>query len=99
MSGVMSGVADENVTLSITLDGMPGAGGTPAAISDAFGVAVRRGRQFGIGPGQELPGPGAGTAWGMSVVERQVRMGNRSWDSIEWYSGGERVLDVMNPFA
>ncbi|MGW3644952.1 ricin-type beta-trefoil lectin domain protein [Streptomyces sp. NPDC000878] len=99
MSGVMSGVADENVTLSITLDGMPGAGGTPAAISDAFGVAVRRGRQFGIGPGQELPGPGAGTAWEMSVVERQVRMGNRSWDSIEWYSGGERVLDVMNPFA
>jgi hypothetical protein len=99
MSGVMDSVRDESVTLSITLDGMPGAGSTAEGISAAFSRAVRQGRGFGIGPGQSLPGPGNGTAWEMSVVERSVRMGNRSWESIRWYSGGVRISGVANPFA
>ncbi|MFE9438128.1 polymorphic toxin-type HINT domain-containing protein [Streptomyces sp. NPDC006602] len=46
-----------------------------------------------------FPGPNNGTAWEMSVVERQVRMGNRSWSSIQWYSGGRRIEGVVNPFS
>ncbi|MCH0568561.1 ricin-type beta-trefoil lectin domain protein [Streptomyces sp. MUM 136J] len=99
MNGVMGSVGDSNVTLSITLDGMPGAGGTAEAISAAFKKAVLQGRGFGIGPGQTLPGPGNGTAWEMSVVERNIRMENRTWDSIRWYSGGVRIHGVRNPFA
>ncbi|MFD3504359.1 polymorphic toxin type 27 domain-containing protein [Streptomyces sp. NPDC058676] len=99
MNGVMNSARDSNVTLSITLDGMPGANNDPRHIANAFHTAVLRGRKFGIGPGQELPGPNNGTAWEMSVVERQVRMGNRSWSSIQWYSGGRRIEGVVNPFS
>ncbi|WP_307675012.1 polymorphic toxin-type HINT domain-containing protein [Streptomyces sp. V4I2] len=99
MNGVMNSARDSNVTLSITLDGMPGANNDPRHIANAFHTAVLRGRKFGIGPGQELPGPTNGTAWEMSVVERQVRMGNRSWSSIQWYSGGRRIEGVVNPFS
>ncbi|WP_328388652.1 DUF6531 domain-containing protein [Streptomyces sp. NBC_00400] len=102
MSHVMAAVGDPDTTLSITLDGMPNRNGdngnwnTPESIHEAFLVAVEHGRQFGVGPGQERPGPGHGTAWEMSVVARNVLafnedLGGRSWDSIHWYSGNERV--------
>lgn len=103
MSNVMAAVGDQNTTLSITLDGMPNRNGdlgnwnTPEAIQEAFLVAVERGRQFGVGKNQTRPGPGNGTAWEMSVVARNVLafnddLGDRSWDSIHWYSNNERVI-------
>ncbi|MEN2419267.1 DUF6531 domain-containing protein [Streptomyces rimosus] len=108
MSNVMGAVGDRRVALHVTLDEMPGAGHTPESISQAFERAVVRGQGFGTGPGQELPPAGFGTAWEMSVIARNVRVfnagqaegedfGGRSWDSIHWYSGNQRVHDVPEP--
>ncbi|MFF8790333.1 RHS repeat-associated core domain-containing protein [Streptomyces sp. NPDC015125] len=108
MSNVMGGVSDPRVDLHITLDGMPGAGSTPESISEAFEVAAKRGRPWGTGTGQEHPPSKYGTAWEMSVIARNVRAfntgqaegedyGGRSWDSIHWYSGNQRVHNVPEP--
>ncbi|MEI5036218.1 hypothetical protein RB201_36910 [Streptomyces sp. S1A(2023)] len=106
-------MGDRNTTLSITLDGMPnsrneyGNWNTPETIVDAFQTAVRNGQPFSPMHGN-LPGPGSGTAWEMSVVARNVRMHEssvmyndpdpigRPWEEIHWYSGNEKI-DVPKP--
>ncbi|GGW17080.1 hypothetical protein GCM10010264_71310 [Streptomyces globisporus] len=112
MTNVMAAVGDRNTTLSITLDGMPNSSGeygnwnTPETIVDAFQTAVRNGQPFSPMPGN-LPAPGLGTAWEMSVVARSVRMHEsslmfdddpigRPWEEIHWYSGNEKI-DVLKP--
>jgi hypothetical protein len=81
---------------------------TPETIVEAFQQAVRDGRGFSKDL-NNLP-VGAGTAWEMSVVALNVRMHEggialgepesellgRSWDSINWYSGNEKI-DVPRP--
>jgi hypothetical protein len=108
MTGVLKSVGDSNTRLSITLDGMPGAGSTPESVQSAFMAAAERGQGFGLGEGQTLPGPGYGTAWEMSVVARNVRAwnagiedgedyGGRAWSSIDWYSGNQLIPNVPEP--
>ncbi|WP_406303168.1 DUF6531 domain-containing protein [Streptomyces sp. NBC_00885] len=114
MTNVMAAVGDRNTTLSITLDGMPNSDGvrgnwnTPESIVAAFQQAVQDGEGYSTKEGNRPLG--AGTAWEMNVVARNVRMHEggiahgdsedellgRSWESIHWYSNNERI-DVPRP--
>jgi hypothetical protein len=40
-----------------------------------------------------------GTAWEMSVIGRNVMLGNRSWDSINWYWNGLPATMHMPDFV
>ncbi|AZK94255.1 MULTISPECIES: DUF6531 domain-containing protein [Streptomyces] len=84
--------------------GEPGNWNTPATIVEAFQAAVEHGRHFGMGSPAQWPQSGdAGTAWEMSVVVRAVRAyeldvldgeenpSGRPWESIDWYSGNEKI--------
>jgi RHS repeat-associated protein len=80
MNGVQEAVGNSNTRLTVSLDGLPGA--TPA---EAFANAYARGVQGGMKMATQS---GYGTAWEMSVVGRNIMLGNRSWDSINWYWNG-----------
>ncbi|SNX62823.1 RHS repeat-associated protein [Streptomyces sp. TLI_55] len=80
MNGVQEAVGNSSTRLTVTLDGLPG--DTPA---EAFVNAYIRGAQGGLKMATQS---GYGTAWEMSVIGRNVMLGNRSWDSINWYWNG-----------
>lgn len=92
MANVMHAVADQNTTLSITLDGMPNSQGvrgnwdTPETIVEAFQRAVRDGSPFSTDDGNR-PTYGNGTAWEMSIVARNVVV----------YEGELNIFNEPNP--
>ncbi|HET6357138.1 hypothetical protein [Streptomyces sp.] len=89
-------------------DGVRGNRNTPESIVAAFQQAVQDGEGYSTREGNRPVG--AGTAWEMNVVARNVRMYEggiahgdsedellgRSWESIHWYSNNERI-DVPRP--
>ncbi|MER7489160.1 polymorphic toxin-type HINT domain-containing protein [Streptomyces sp. NPDC126497] len=91
MNGVQEAVGNPGTRLTVTLDGLPGA--TPA---EAFANAYIRGVQGGLSMATKS---GYGTAWEMSVIGRNVMLGNRSWDSINWYWNGLPATMHMPDFA
>ncbi|WP_327238604.1 polymorphic toxin-type HINT domain-containing protein [Streptomyces sp. NBC_01317] len=80
INGVQKAVGDSGTRLTVTLDGLPGA--TP---EEAFATAYVRGVQGGM---RMATVSGYGTSWEMSVIGRNVMLGNRSWESINWYWNG-----------
>lgn len=73
-----------DATIHVRLDGFkPGPGVNPseATPADLFDAAYERGG----GPNWYT------TEREMNILGRSVRLGNRSWDSIEFYLGGESV--------
>ncbi|MBT3089868.1 polymorphic toxin type 27 domain-containing protein, partial [Streptomyces sp. CYG21] len=91
MNGVQDAVGSSSTRLTVTLDGLPGA--TP---SEAFANAYIRGVKGGLSMATRS---GYGTAWEMSVIGRNVMLGNRSWDSISWYWNGLPATMHMPDFA
>ncbi|MFJ5305657.1 ricin-type beta-trefoil lectin domain protein [Streptomyces sp. NPDC088350] len=90
MNGVQEAVGDSNTRLTVTLDGLPG--DTPA---EAFANAYIRGVQGGL---KMATKSGYGTAWEMGVIGRNVMLGNRSWESINWYWNGMPATMHMPDF-
>ncbi|MFD5543634.1 polymorphic toxin type 27 domain-containing protein, partial [Streptomyces sp. NPDC127079] len=91
MNGVQEAVGDSSTRLTVTLDGLPG--DTPA---EAFANAYVRGVQGGL---KMATKSGYGTAWEMSVIGRSVMLGNRSWDSINWYWNGMQATMHIPDFV
>ncbi|MCZ4119248.1 polymorphic toxin-type HINT domain-containing protein [Streptomyces sp. H39-S7] len=91
MNGVQEAVRNSNTRLTVSLDGLPGA--TPA---EAFANAYTRGVQGGMKMATESS---YGTSWEMSVIGRNVVLGNRSWDSINWYWNGMPATMHVPDFA
>ncbi|MFC9387266.1 polymorphic toxin type 27 domain-containing protein [Streptomyces venezuelae] len=88
--GVEQAVANRNVRISVTLDGVPGA----TNADEALNALLKRGEGITPGDWETIRQRGMGTAWEMTKLRSAVRMEDRGWKSIDWWmtnSKGEVV--------
>lgn len=79
--GVEQAVANGNVRISVSLDGVPGAR-TP---DEALNALITRGEGITIGDWETIRSKGMGTAWEMTKLRSAVRVEDRGWKSIDWW--------------
>lgn len=85
--GVERTVSNPNVRLTVSLDGVAGA----ANADDALKLLLQRGESINGSDWELIRSSGYGTAWEMIKLRTAVRLGQRSWSSIEWRMGGKVV--------
>ncbi|MER6014534.1 polymorphic toxin type 27 domain-containing protein [Streptomyces bluensis] len=85
--GVERTVSNPNVRLTVSLDGVAGA----ANADDALKLLLQWGESINGSDWELIRSSGYGTAWEMIKLRTAVRLGDRSWSSIEWRMGGKVV--------
>ena len=85
--GVERTVSNPNVRLTVSLDGVRGA----ANADDALRLLLERAETIKNSDWELIRSRGYGTAWEMMKLRTAVRVGDRSWSSIEWRMGGKVV--------
>ncbi|MDV9187820.1 polymorphic toxin type 27 domain-containing protein, partial [Streptomyces sp. SR27] len=93
--GVERAVANPNVELSVTLDGVAGAKNADEALT----LLLQRGETIPNSDWELIRKTGYGTAWEMTKLRAALRMEYRKWASIKWYmakldDAGKPVLDA-----
>ncbi|QIP84587.1 hypothetical protein GLX30_11725 [Streptomyces sp. Tu 2975] len=83
--GVESAVANSNVRLSVSLDGVAGA----RTADEALDLLLKRGETIKDSDWATIRASGYGTAWEMIKLRTAVRLEQRSWSSIEWHMTDE----------
>ncbi|MFJ8492024.1 polymorphic toxin type 27 domain-containing protein [Streptomyces sp. NPDC094038] len=92
--GVERAVANPNVELSVTLDGIQGAN----TADEALDALLARGETIKAGDWETVRSNGFGTAWEMVTLRRAVRLGDRNWSSIKWFmTNGEGNVVRVHP--
>ncbi|GAV40758.1 hypothetical protein Saa2_03653 [Streptomyces acidiscabies] len=89
--GVERAVANPNVELAVTLDGVEGA----RTADEALEALLQRGEKIKPGDWATVQSSGYGTAWEMTKLRTAVRTGDREWSSITWYmNDGKEFVKV-----
>ncbi|MFC9392994.1 polymorphic toxin type 27 domain-containing protein, partial [Streptomyces sp. NPDC057027] len=93
--GVERAVANPNVELSVTLDGVEGAKNA----DEALALLLERGETIPNSDWELIRKGGYGTAWEMTKLRAALRMEYRNWASIKWYmakldEAGKPVLNA-----
>ncbi|WP_306327063.1 polymorphic toxin type 27 domain-containing protein, partial [Streptomyces venezuelae] len=79
--GVEEAVANPNVRISVTLDGVPGA----ANADEALNALLKRGEGLNPTDWDTIAARGNGTAWEMTKLRAAVRRDVRGWKTIDWW--------------
>ncbi|MFF2964017.1 polymorphic toxin type 27 domain-containing protein [Streptomyces sp. NPDC057963] len=93
--GVERTVSNPNVRLTVSLDGVAGA----TNADDALKRLLQRGETINGSDWEMIRSSGYGTAWEMTKLRTAVRLGDRSWSSIEWRMGGKEVFPERSKLA
>ncbi|MFC8388323.1 polymorphic toxin type 27 domain-containing protein [Streptomyces sp. NPDC057238] len=93
--GVERAVSNPNVKITVSLDGVQGAENA----DDALRLLLARGETIPGDKWEIVQSAGYGTAWEMIKLRTAVRLGNRSWRSIEWrmYDPDTKTYKVVEP--
>ncbi|WP_441247103.1 polymorphic toxin type 27 domain-containing protein [Kitasatospora sp. McL0602] len=103
MVGVEQAIENENVTLSVTLDGVKDEELSKALNTyteaqtpeRALELLLERGRPL-IGPNWTLGAQGGnGTAWEVALLRLKVILGKRKWEKINWYWKGKNYTTQL----
>ncbi|WP_328695568.1 polymorphic toxin type 27 domain-containing protein [Streptomyces sp. NBC_00342] len=84
--GVEDAVANPNVKISVSLDGVPGAKNA----DEALALLLQRGETIKNSDWAVIQSEGYGTAWEMIKLRSAVRLENRTWSSIEWHMTNDK---------
>ncbi|MFJ9434869.1 polymorphic toxin type 27 domain-containing protein [Streptomyces sp. NPDC101490] len=93
--GVERAVANPNVKISVSLDGVEGARNADEALS----MLLARGETIQNSSWNVIQSSGHGTAWEMIKLRTAVRREQRTWKSIEWhmYNPEKKMYERVYP--